>query len=850
MMMQWQRCKVKAKDAVLLFRLGDFYEAFYEDAHILSKELELTLTKRQGVPMSGIPAQSVDNYIEKLISRGFLVAIADQMEDAKATKGIVKREVTRIVSPATHVESSFLKEKTNYFFASLCQVNQEIGIAFLDLSTGEFIVSEVQEVKASLDELHKRAPSELLLSQKFYKENKELLDQLKGDLSIRLTVKEDWHFDYRSTHNFLSSHFKVHSLDAFGLKGMVASINAAGVLLTHISDDLNQKIDHIDHIGKDCLSKYLLIDQTTEAHLNILGLTKGEEKSSLLALIDHTSTPMGGRCLKKWLAHPLNDPVEISSRADGVSELFSQSHRFDELLSPIKDLERLVTRVKREIATPRDLLGLASSLEAIPSLYSAIKELNSPIFSSILSTFIDFSPLAQKIESAICESPPLRLTEGGIFKRGYSKDLDEILTLKEGNEAWLSGYQSSLREEVGIKTLKVNYSRAFGYFIEVSRLQSQKMPKDFERKQTLINAERFISPVLKEYESKILSAEERLFSLEYELFLALRKELGVYADAIFALSSQIAVLDCLTSLAILAKEHNYKRPSIDASDFIEIDAGRHPIVETTVPDHSFVPNNTLLDCRENTVLLLTGPNMAGKSTYMRQVALIVILAQIGSFVPAKRAHIGVVDKLFSRIGASDNLSRGQSTFMVEMTETANILHNATPKSLIILDEIGRGTSTYDGISIAFAVAKHILTQIGAKTLFATHYPELTKLAHELPNVKNFKVAVQENEDGILFLHKIIPGHADKSYGIHVAKLAGLPSSVINQASSMLKEMESSPPAPKGKKVHPKKNDQFLLFSTPDPDEEILSEIRRLDSNKLTPIEALQKIALWNTQLNS
>lgn len=846
MMQQWMRCKSRAKDALLLFRLGDFYEAFHEDAHILARDLELTLTKRQGIPMSGVPAQNIETYIEKLLTLGHLIAIAEQVEDPKNAKGIVKREVTRIISPATHMESSLLKDKSNNFFASVCQVNRVLGLSFLDITTGEMLSCEVSDLPALFDELYKKSPSELLLSSKFYKQNKQIIDDIKKHLSLRITLKEEWHFDHKTAHNFLSSHFKVQSLDAFGLKGTVSAINAAGVLLAHLAEDLSLSIDHVKSISLQTPSSYLALDHTTLSHLDIIPRPGLDPKASLLHILDQTATPMGGRKLVQWVLCPLLSTKEIANRSDGVEELLSKCHLFDEALSSIRDLERLTMKLKTETANPRDLLALATSLESVAKVKELYSLLDSEIFQGHKKAFFDFSPFIAKIQSALDPNPPVRITEGGIFQRGFHQELDEYYSLKETGKDFVTNYQEKLKEELDIKTLKVNYTRAFGYYIEVSRLQSQKMHTSFERRQTLVNTERFISPELKEFETKILGAEEKILSLEYNLFIQLRKELLSYADNILACSSVIATLDCLNSFAIVAKEHNYKKPIVDSSDKISIVQGRHPIIESTLSEKTFIPNDVLLNRNEQRLLILTGPNMAGKSTYMRQVALIVLMAQMGSFVPVHQAHIGIVDKLFSRIGASDNLSKGQSTFMVEMLETANILNNATKNSLVILDEIGRGTSTYDGISIAWAVAKHLLNTIGAKTLFATHYWELTRLEAEFPGVKNFKVAVQENEDGIVFLHKILQGHADKSYGIHVAKLAGLPSTVIASASSILKELEST--KPKEKKAPPQKNKQFLLFSNDNEESFINDQIRQLDINKLTPMEALQKLFDWKKLL--
>lgn len=846
-MAQWHQCKAKAAGALLLFRLGDFYEAFYEDAHVLARELNLTLTQRQTIPMSGIPSQSLENHLEKLIAKGYLVAIAEQMEDPSVSKGLVKRAITRIVSPATHLESSLLKDKVNNFFASICQVNARIGLCLVDLSTGEIFCFEMEKMHELIDELCRQNPSEILISERFYKKEKSLFDELKHFFPFRITLKQEFVFDHRAAYQTLSKHFKVHSLDSLGLKGMVSAINAAGTLLTYMGEELSQSVEHVQTIKLDSLTSYMLIDQATMRHLDLLPNAKAAP--SLLETIDRTVTPMGGRLLRSWLIHPLLSAKEIMKRSEGVEELFGKTEHISLNLKQIRDLERLIIRIKTKRATPRDVLALSFSLEALPAIYQHLEKLTSPIFKEMLSFFVDMQPLVIKIQKAIVPSPPTKILEGGIFQNGYSDSLDELRMLKQNSQEWLVHYQNDLRTKLNIKTLKVNYNRAFGFFIEVSRGQAEKMPDSFERRQTLVHAERYISPELREYEDKILHAEERMVSLEQQYFHALLEEISLSADLIAGIASQIAIIDCLTSLAMVAKDSHYVRPEIEVSSVLEIVKGRHPIIEASRADNSFISNDTFLSPQDHHVMIITGPNMAGKSTYIRQVALIVILAQMGSFVPASKARIGIVDKVFSRIGAHDDLARGQSTFMVEMTETANILHHATARSLVILDEIGRGTSTYDGIAIAWAVAQHLLLNIKANTLFATHYWELTKLQEEHAGIKNFTVAVQENEDGIFFLHKILPGGTDKSYGIHVAKLAGLPISVIKEAELLLYELEKKKPKQKVLPSTPK-NEQFLLFPLPSNDNQVLDQIKSIDANKLTPLQALQMIAKWQNELRS
>ncbi len=834
MMQQWHSCKAKAKDALLLFRLGDFYEAFFEDAVILARELNLTLTKRGAIPMSGIPSQTLDNYVEKLVNKGLLVAIAEQMESPKEAKTIVRREIVRIVSPGANLLSHTLSDSSNNFFASVCRVNASIGLSFLDLSTGDLICLEVSNENELFDELCKRSPKEILISEKFKKTNEALFEELKTTFTFRLCTKEDWHFDHQIAYNFLIKHFNVHSLDCFGLKGMVSSINAIGSLLHHVETDLCQNISSIKKIRLDSLSSYMTINHTTARHLDLLIPSSGNPKASLFALLNQTKTPMGMRLLKDWILHPLLSSDEIKKRQDALEEFIKSPLFLEDLLSSIRDLERLSIRVSTKIATPRDLLALADSLEVIPLLKSAIQTFKSDLLKETFFSFFDFFPLVKKIKSALIEAPPIKFTEGGMFQTGYIKELDELKSLKEESETWLANYQTSLREKLDIKTLKVGYSKSFGYFIETSRAQADKMPSSFDKRQTLVSGERFISPELKEFEHKILHADEKMIELEKELFIELRDEVFSYCNPVQIIANSVAVIDVIYAMARVASTFGYTKPVIDNSDTIDIVDGRHPILETFLKGESFIPNDTLLSSTDTSLLLITGPNMAGKSTYIRQVALLVIMAQIGSFVPAKYAKIGIIDKVFSRIGASDDLARGQSTFMVEMSETASILHLATKNSLVILDEIGRGTSTYDGIAIATAVAEHLL-KLGVKTLFATHFWELTKLETEYKSVKNQRVAVQENEDGIIFLHKILNGGADKSYGIHVAKLAGLPIDVIKRAQKLLIELEDK--KLQKKKAAPKE-EQFFLFSEPQADD-LSTKIKSIDLNKTTPFEALQ-----------
>ena len=798
MMAQWQACKEKAQGALLLFRLGDFYEAFYEDATLLAKELDLTLTKRQEIPMAGVPFHTAEAYIDKLVGKGFHVAVAEQVEDPKLAKGLVKREIVRIVTPGTLTTSSLLSEKKSNYLIALSELNSLFGLSLLDLSTGEFRVLEIENKKQLIDELSSLTPVELLLSSKWQKNRSPILEELQTLFSCSFTFKEDWYFEHEGALSVLMKHFRVASLDGFGLKGKVAAINAAGALFLYIKEDLNLSLSHVQEIRTEELSAFMAIDRATQRHLELThSSSDAKDAPTLLNLLDRTETPMGARLLKQWVTHPLLSVDAIYKRQEAIHDFFKEPLAAEAIgrnLTEVRDLERLIMRIETNLASPRDLVGLRFSLEKVPLLLVHLQKFSSTLVVEDRTKLVDMSPLTEKIKSALVEAPPLRLTEGGIFKRGYDAELDELLELKTNNHDWIARYQTELRERTGVKTLKVGFTRAFGYYIEVGRGHAEKLQGDFERKQTLVNAERFITRALKEYEHKMLTAEERMIALETALFAMLREEVAQHAAQVREMAQAIARIDCLLSLFVVARDRGYISPHVDESDLLDVREGRHPMLEAQLLGERFISNDLILDQERSRLVILTGPNMAGKSTYLRQVALIVILAQIGSFVPAKSAHIGIIDKVFSRIGASDDLARGQSTFMVEMTETANILHNATNRSLVILDEIGRGTSTYDGISIAWAVAESLLTRQGKspKTLFATHYWELTGLEREIPGAVNYHVAVEEGKERITFLRKIVKGSTDKSYGIHVARLAGIPPYVIRRAEEILVKLEKSP----------------------------------------------------------
>lgn len=825
MMQQWHACKKAQPDAILLFRLGDFYEAFHDDAKILSDELELTLTQRQGIPMSGIPYHAAEGYIEKMVAKGHLIAIAEQVGNPKTSKGLVKREVARTISPGTTLSETLIPSKQPCYFVALAQVNKTLGLACLDHTTGQLTISEFNRDDQLLDELFRIGPKECLTYAKVVENRQELFDELNTQFKTRITLQESYHFDHQSSYDLLTEHLKTQTLDGFGVMGMSAAINSAGALLAYIRDRRNLPIDHIVQIRATTAKDFVAIDKATQRGLELIEpLMHSHRHHTLLHHLDRTSTPMGARLMRDWVSHPLISVEMIQMRQDASYELGEV-----DLLNGIRDIERLMTRIGSGYGTPRDLLALRYSLEAVPAIQTLLDQLTSPLFKTL--QLVDLGKITTLIQRAISDTPPLRLSDGGTIRPGYNAELDELQNLKNNARQWLADYQVRLREELGIKTLKVTFNKAFGYSIEVSRAQSSQMPETFHKRQTLVNAERFISEELKTFEEKILGAEEKIATLEAALFAEIRAHILDRRADILQTARAIAHFDCIHALAKLTKQTGYTRPTVDDSDTIHIECGRHPVIENALPGHTFIPNDTHLDTKDR-LFIITGPNMAGKSTYIRQVAIITIMAQIGAPVPADHAHIGVVDKVFSRIGASDDLARGQSTFMVEMLETANILNNATDKSLVILDEIGRGTSTYDGVAIAWAVAEYLLTAIGhrAKTLFATHYFELTELEHEIPGAINYTVAVHEAEDRITFLRKIKRGDTDKSYGIHVARLAGLPSQALTKARQMLTKLQQTPTK--------KPEQQLTLFTPPHP---VIESLKSIDVNHLTPLEALQTL---------
>jgi DNA mismatch repair protein MutS len=799
MMQQWYDCKKTAGNSLLFFRMGDFYEAFYDDAVLMARELDLTLTKRQDIPMCGVPHHTCEGYIDKLIGKGYRIAVAEQTEDPRTAKGLVRREVVKVVTPGTVINSSLLSEGNNNYLAAVTQIGQLYGLAVLDLTTAEFVVIELSSEQELVNEICRLQPAEFVLPPRVQEKLKHLFDDLRKTYAFVISSHDDWRFEHQTAHDYLIHHFGVKTLNGFGLGGQVAAINAAGGILSYLKDILCLSLSHVQGIRLYSTSNYMSIDKSTRRHLELTEpLSHSSKGNTLLSVLDKTKTPMGARLLRQWINQPLLNIEEIRQRQDGIAAFLAchqLTHEFAGLLSAVRDIERLVAKVCSSHASPRDLAALKNSFEPIPHLKAALQEIMSG--SEILcldEKHIEALPeMVSLIAHALVDEPPFRLNDGKTFREGYCKELDDLREISRDSKTWLARYQSELKENTGIKTLKVGFNKMFGYYIEVSKGQAERMPDTFQRRQTLVNAERFITPELKNYETNVMHAEERIAAIETELFADLKNKIAAFGQRIQKTAQAIARIDALHSLAEAARLHDYVRPVVDNDMLLEIQGGRHPVIEAALSAERFVANDTLLDDNANKLLLITGPNMAGKSTYIRQVALIVIMAQIGSFVSAASCRLGTIDKVFSRIGASDDLSRGQSTFMVEMTETANILNNATDRSLVILDEIGRGTSTYDGISIAWSVAEYLLTTENrmAKTLFATHYWELTKLEEKVPGAVNYNVAVHENNDSIIFLRKIVRGGTDKSYGIHVGRLAGLPPMVIARAQEILIHLEEN-----------------------------------------------------------
>lgn len=873
MMRQYMETKKEYPDCILFYRLGDFYEMFFEDALTASKELEIILTGKncgleERAPMCGVPYHAVDGYLNRLVSKGYKVAICEQMEDPASAKGIVRREVVRIVTPGTNLDTQALDETKNNYIMCVVYIGDRYGLSVADVTTGDYFVTELESVGKLFDEIYRFMPSELICNEAFYMSGMDLED-LKERLGITIYALDSWYFDDAICRRTLMEHFKAASMEGLGLADYDCGIIGAGALLVYLQETQKRELTQLTKLTPYVTGKYMLLDSSTRRNLELCEtLREKQKRGSLLWVLDKTKTAMGARTLRKYIEQPLIEKKEIERRLDAVGELKDNAicrEEIREYLSPVYDLERLVSKITYKSANPRDLIAFQSSLSMLPHIHCILGELKSPLLAELYEQLDTLEDLCTLIGQAIQEEPPLAMKEGGIIKAGYNEEVDRLRNAKSEGKNWLAQLEEEEREKTGIKNLRIKYNKVFGYYLEVTNSFKDLVPEYYTRKQTLANAERYIIPRLKELEDTILGAEDKLYALEYELYCQVRDAIGAEVERIQNTAKVIAQLDVFSSLALVAERNRYIRPKMNEKGLIHIKDGRHPVVEKMIPNDMFIANDTFLDDKKNRISIITGPNMAGKSTYMRQTALIVLMAQIGSFVPATSADIGIVDRIFTRVGASDDLASGQSTFMVEMTEVANILRNATKNSLLILDEIGRGTSTFDGLSIAWAVVEHISNTrlLGAKTLFATHYHELTELEGKIDNVNNYCIAVKEKGDDIVFLRKIVKGGADRSYGIQVAKLAGVPDSVIERAKEIVEELSyadittrvrsiaagGSESKGKTKKYDEVDLAQMSLFDTV-KDDDVLEELKELDVSHMTPIDALNTLYQLQNKLKN
>jgi len=844
---QYLDIKKQYPDTIVFFRLGDFYETFDEDAHITSRELDIVLTSRgvskgKRIPMAGIPYHAVENYLSRLIEKGYHVAICEQVGDQPA-KGLFPREVVRVVTPGTLIEPGLIKSNENNFLAAITVEDSSFSVAFADISTGEFAVTEIESLDPFSDlrsELVRLNPVEILVPESL---------KINGLFSGHLTHLPDWRFETGRCREILLRKMEVSTLDGYGLESLPLAIQTAGAVVQYLEQTQPTAISMLKSIYTYNTSEFMMLDASTRRNLELTEtIRRGEKEGSLLSILDQTITPMGQRCMRNWVSKPLLNVEKIRQRQAIVDSFFTNSLEradFREHLRHIGDLERLSTRITNNSAQPRDLVGIRAILQKLPEIKSILAS-----ESLHLDEFLQNLPLCEDtcrlLESSIDEEPPATLQNTGVIKPGYSEELDHVIEMSRHAREWISNLESVERTRTGIKTLKVGYNKVFGYYLEVTHSNTQQVPPEYIRKQTLVNAERYITPEMKEYESLVLNAEERIKEIETRLFKEICTIMQPQVPALMAASRTIGELDVYASLAEVAAIHSYVKPELVEDPMIEVVDGRHPVVETTLKNDRFVPNDTILEEGE-IIRVITGPNMSGKSTFLRQIALIVLMAQIGSYVPASSAKIGIVDRIFTRIGAQDEIHAGQSTFMVEMIEAANILNHATPRSLLILDEIGRGTSTYDGLSIAWSVIEYIHNhpRLRARTFFATHFHELIQLSDLLPGVRNYNVAVTENGTQVIFLHKIVPGGADRSYGIHVAQLAGIPRPVITRASEILHQLESS--SGSAIKVEPSRTQQMVLFPETNP---LLDELKKLDMNSLPPIQALNILYEWQRRFTN
>ncbi len=873
MMKQYMKTKEEYSDCILFYRLGDFYEMFFDDALTVTKELEITLTGKscgleERAPMCGVPHHALEVYLNRLVEKGYKVAICEQVEDPKQVKGIVKREVVRIVTPGTNLNAQALEESKNNYIMSIAYDGEQFGVAIADVSTGEFVVTEIEDTKKLTDEIAKICPAEIICNETFQISGTDI-EELKNRLNIIIYPLAQWYYDEINCVTVLTKHFKVSTVDGLGLGDYSSGILASGGLLQYLYETQKTELTHISQIGHYNTGKYMLLDSSTRRNLELCEtLREKQKRGSLLWVLDKTKTAMGARLLRKFIEQPLVDKGMIEQRLEAVKELKLQAicrEEIREYLTPVYDLERLMGRITYQSANPRDLISFRSSLQMLPHIKCILGDMSCTLLKEMYEQLDTLEDLYNLVDCAIQEEPPLAMKEGNIIKTGYHADVDKLRMAKTEGKEWLAKLEEEEREKTGIKNLKIKYNKVFGYYLEVTNSYQDLVPDYYTRKQTLANAERYIIPEIKELEDTILGAEDKLYALEYELFCDIRGKIADEVVRVQATAQKIAAIDVFASLALVAERNNFTCPKLNTKGVLDIKDGRHPVVEKMIPNDMFIANDTYLDEKKQRISIITGPNMAGKSTYMRQTALIVLMAQIGSFVPASKANISVVDRIFTRVGASDDLASGQSTFMVEMTEVANILRNATSNSLLILDEIGRGTSTFDGLSIAWAVVEHISNTklIGAKTLFATHYHELTELEGIIQGVSNYCIAVKERGDDIVFLRKIVKGGADQSYGIQVAKLAGVPDTVIQRAKEIVAELSDADISNKikdmtteelEKKGKPKKFDevdlaQMSLFDTVKEDD-VLEELLGIEIATLTPLEALNTISNLQNKLKN
>ena len=875
MMQHYMETKKEYPDCVLFYRLGDFYEMFFDDALTVSKELEITLTGKdcglsERAPMCGVPFHALDAYLYRLVQKGYKVAIAEQMEDPRQAKGLVKREVIRVVTPGTITSSQVLDETKNNYLMGIVYMDGIYGISTADISTGDFMVTEVDSDRELFDEINKFSPSEIICNNAFYMSGVDM-DELKNRYQVVISALDSRFFGEESCRRILMEHFKVGALVGLGLEDYATGIIAAGAVMQYIYETQKSTLEHITTITPYSTGQYMVIDTSTRRNLELVETMREKQKrGTLLWVLDKTKTAMGARLLRACIEQPLIHRDEIIKRQNAVEELnmnYISREEICEYLNPIYDLERLIGRISYKTANPRDLIAFRSSLEMLPYIKRILGEFNSELLAELGRELDPLQDIFQLIGDAIVEDPPITVREGGIIKDGYNQEADKLRHAKTEGKNWLAELEAKEKEKTGIKTLKVKFNKVFGYYFEVTNSFKDQVPDYYIRKQTLTNAERFTTDELKQLEDIIMGAEEKLVSLEYDLFCEVRDKIGAEVIRIQKTAKSIAGIDVFCSLSVVATRRNYVKPSINDKGVIQIKNGRHPVVEQMMRDDMFVANDTFLDNGKNRLSVITGPNMAGKSTYMRQVALIVLMAQLGSFVPAQEADIGICDRIFTRVGASDDLASGQSTFMVEMTEVANILRNATRNSLLVLDEIGRGTSTFDGLSIAWAVIEHISNSklLGAKTLFATHYHELTELEGTIAGVKNYCIAVKEQGDDIVFLRKIVRGGADKSYGIQVAKLAGVPDSVIARAKEIAEELSDADITARAKEIAeissnitqhkavPKPDEvdlQQLSFFDTVKDDDIIRELDSLELSTMTPLDAMNTLYRLQTKLKN